>query len=108
MRRARSKRVTGSSVCTTASAVCRPTPGWVRSRTTRGSAAARVASSWLTDRKSTRLNSSHGSISYAVFCLKKKKKQLALDIRKRCGFEADLDDNDCDTLRQDQCSDTIM
>src|SRR5207245_7518250 len=28
----------------------------------------------LRDRKSTRLNSSHGSISYAVFCLKKKKK----------------------------------
>src|SRR5207245_8286194 len=27
----------------------------------------------LQDRKSTRLNSSHGSISYAVFCLKKKK-----------------------------------
>src|SRR5437868_13513391 len=27
----------------------------------------------LTDRKSTRLNSSHVSISYAVFCLKKKK-----------------------------------
>src|SRR5207245_9594264 len=27
----------------------------------------------LADRKSTRLNSSHGSISYAVFCLKKKK-----------------------------------
>src|SRR5207245_6710535 len=27
------------------------------------------------DRKSTRLNSSHGSISYAVFCLKKKTKQ---------------------------------
>src|SRR5207245_5699070 len=27
------------------------------------------------DRKSTRLNSSHGSISYAVFCLKKKKQQ---------------------------------
>src|SRR5690348_18262036 len=27
-----------------------------------------------TDRKSTRLNSSHPSISYAVFCLKKKKK----------------------------------
>src|SRR2546422_8493608 len=32
------------------------------------------------DRKSTRLNSSHGYISYAVFCLKKKKerKQLTL------------------------------
>src|SRR5687768_17850785 len=28
-----------------------------------------------TDRKSTRLNSSHGYISYAVFCLKKKKKR---------------------------------
>src|SRR5256886_5774624 len=29
----------------------------------------------LIDRKSTRLNSSHSQISYAVFCLKKKKKQ---------------------------------
>src|SRR5690625_6414402 len=29
----------------------------------------------LTDRKSTRLNSSHVAISYAVFCLKKKKYQ---------------------------------
>src|SRR5438874_10686341 len=29
----------------------------------------------LTDRKSTRLNSSHVEISYAVFCLKKKKKE---------------------------------
>src|SRR5258708_9534854 len=29
--------------------------------------------SWLGDRKSTRLNSSHQIISYAVFCLKKKK-----------------------------------
>src|SRR2546422_2285999 len=40
------------------------------------------------DRKSTRLNSSHGYISYAVFCLKKKKKtnyatrhRLALHVR---------------------------
>src|SRR3989337_3432734 len=30
------------------------------------------------DRKSTRLNSSHGSISYAVFCLTKKKKTTTL------------------------------
>src|SRR5205809_7644362 len=29
----------------------------------------------MQDRKSTRLNSSHGYISYAVFCLKKKKKK---------------------------------
>src|SRR5256884_1013902 len=33
---------------------------------------------WNEDRKSTRLNSSHGYISYAVFCLKKKKNQHAL------------------------------
>src|SRR5438445_8777834 len=32
----------------------------------------------FTDRKSTRLNSSHANISYAVFCLKKKKKQTKL------------------------------
>src|SRR4051794_41188637 len=30
----------------------------------------------IVDRKSTRLNSSHPSISYAVFCLKKKKKAM--------------------------------
>src|SRR6266481_3278351 len=33
----------------------------------------------LPDRKSTRLNSSHSSISYAVFCLKKKKKHKHKD-----------------------------
>src|SRR3712207_8704213 len=40
-------------------------------------AAWRVGSAGSTtqDRKSTRLNSSHANISYAVFCLKKKKKQ---------------------------------
>src|SRR3712207_6949299 len=32
------------------------------------------------DRKSTRLNSSHANISYAVFCLKKKKPQTYLSI----------------------------
>src|SRR5690242_21023786 len=35
----------------------------------------RVTAGTFEDRKSTRLNSSHMSISYAVFCLKKKKKQ---------------------------------
>src|SRR2546422_4214453 len=34
------------------------------------------AGSGCQDRKSTRLNSSHGYISYAVFCLKKKTKRL--------------------------------
>src|SRR2546429_2908362 len=36
------------------------------------------------DRKSTRLNSSHGYISYAVFCLKKKNK--AAGIGRTCGW----------------------
>src|SRR6266542_5568283 len=35
------------------------------------------------DRKSTRLNSCHGSISYAVFCLKKKKKKNNRTILRR-------------------------
>src|SRR5215475_15573704 len=43
---------------------------WCRRRST---AASRSCSS---DRKSTRLNSSHVKISYAVFCLKKKKKKI--------------------------------
>src|SRR5687768_17973970 len=34
---------------------------------------------WERDRKSTRLNSSHGYISYAVFCLKKKKNKKERD-----------------------------
>src|SRR2546430_5617042 len=33
-----------------------------------------ATAAFFTDRKSTRLNSSHSQISYAVFCLKKKKK----------------------------------
>src|SRR5438128_6018182 len=41
---------------------------WRRSRSVRALCACPRR-----DRKSTRLNSSHGSISYAVFCLKKKK-----------------------------------
>src|SRR5438128_6268850 len=41
------------------------------------------------DRKSTRLNSSHGSISYAVFCLKKKKKHIRLTTRLYLRVAAD-------------------
>src|SRR6266571_484485 len=50
-------------------------PGWppcARGRFARHNAAPSVPR----DRKSTRLNSSHMSISYAVFCLKKKKYHL--------------------------------
>src|SRR2546430_7835709 len=49
------------------------------SATTGGPAARRPCTSSVPlcgrDRKSTRLNSSHSQISYAVFCLKKKKKK---------------------------------
>src|SRR2546426_2171075 len=40
---------------------------------------ARIGTSAARDRKSTRLNSSHLVISYAVFCLKKKKKKHKKD-----------------------------
>src|SRR5579859_8221326 len=46
---------------------CRWLPGLARA------SAPRTAPSALRDRKSTRLNSSHSQISYAVFCLKTKK-----------------------------------
>src|SRR5689334_24688992 len=48
--------------------------GAVGERGPQGRAADRSLAAPLRDRKSTRLNSSHSSISYAVFCLKKKKK----------------------------------
>src|SRR5687768_17920674 len=43
-------------------------------RVTHAFVARRLDLGDVLDRKSTRLNSSHGYISYAVFCLKKKKK----------------------------------
>src|SRR2546430_5364823 len=43
-----------------------------------------ITASLRGDRKSTRLNSSHSQISYAVFCLKKKKNQNSLSsVKKR-------------------------
>src|SRR2546430_8331462 len=50
---------------------CQPTSG-LRTSCTRFSPPAAIASMTWRDRKSTRLNSSHSQISYAVFCLKKK------------------------------------
>src|SRR5258707_6592612 len=47
----------------------------------RGPLRVRVDRFWRRDRKSTRLNSSHANISYAVFCLKKKTKQQQLTSR---------------------------
>src|SRR5258708_24210346 len=44
---------------------------------------ARIFNTYGPDRKSTRLNSSHQIISYAVFCLKKKNVRNASDARRR-------------------------
>src|SRR3989449_6684984 len=46
-------------------------------RTVDASGALRWDRDWI-DRKSTRLNSSHGYISYAVFCLKNKNKSITI------------------------------
>src|SRR3712207_8890978 len=69
----------------------------VRDQARRGDGWVKLVGDWIDrgvgdlapeDRKSTRLNSSHANISYAVFCLKKKKKiaslQLASFISSSC------------------------
>src|SRR5689334_4129681 len=53
---------TPAEACATVLQICR-------------SAGAKIVTKGKSDRKSTRLNSSHSSISYAVFCLKKKTKE---------------------------------
>src|SRR5437764_1807154 len=58
-----------SSRCRPSSCCRSPATGWV-ARSTR-------------DRKSTRLNSSHRCISYAVFCLKKKNKQIQINTTRQ-------------------------
>src|SRR2546422_2131087 len=52
----------------------------------------------IRDRKSTRLNSSHGYISYAVFCLKKKKKKT----KKQKSSSVHMND-DVVRVRSDTC-----
>src|SRR2546430_11151742 len=48
------------------------------------------------DRKSTRLNSSHSQISYAVFCLKKKKKtEITTHMRSMSWISDQLDTSAC-------------
>src|SRR5687768_18229762 len=49
-----------------------PAPDATRARDRHRARARKPATTEARDRKSTRLNSSHGYISYAVFCLKKK------------------------------------
>src|SRR3712207_8071663 len=51
---------------------------WRREFTTIDKVYSKFISWQFRDRKSTRLNSSHANISYAVFCLKKKKKKVVI------------------------------
>src|SRR5687768_18076306 len=62
----------------------------VRRRALHGSPTRNGASALKKDRKSTRLNSSHGYISYAVFCLKKKKKKKTIKRLKNKNCTCDL------------------
>src|SRR5258707_3385923 len=67
---------------------------WASGRWPLAATASRLSNhSSATDRKSTRLNSSHANISYAVFCLKKKK--------KKCNkfYVCQYDDHPAETLR---------
>src|SRR3712207_7912470 len=54
--------------------------GELAGRTVRAHALTHAHSDHAGDRKSTRLNSSHANISYAVFCLKKKKQPSQLSL----------------------------
>src|SRR2546427_3932584 len=65
-----------------------PAQRLARQRRGRGQAHAAGGLGHAQDRKSTRLNSSHSQISYAVFCLKKKKrKKTSVSILRRHSAE---------------------
>src|SRR2546430_6074201 len=59
----------------------RPAEGGPCLSSARASWPGATRSAFVSDRKSTRLNSSHSQISYAVFCLKKKKKRLTVSVQ---------------------------
>src|SRR5207253_10560286 len=54
---------------------------WTRSRPATSCSSVGRRGTGCGDRKSTRLNSSHVAISYAVFCLKKKKRETLLSVK---------------------------
>src|SRR5207244_12759050 len=59
------------------------TPAPVKTSNRLAPAIAALSAPRTADRKSTRLNSSHQIISYAVFCLKKKKKKIKENTEKK-------------------------
>src|SRR2546427_3260443 len=66
----------------------------------RGAGFMNFAPRVMIDRKSTRLNSSHSQISYAVFCLKKKKKRMR-EIKFRIKIEQEDRRSDTSVLSSD-------
>src|SRR3712207_7139550 len=74
-RSARAGRQGGWTVVSTPEQVSEPTTTYEQAREELAEVVRRLEAGGLTleDRKSTRLNSSHANISYAVFCLKKKR-----------------------------------
>src|SRR2546430_6057875 len=74
----------------------------VRARREREQRGAVTQAPTPSDRKSTRLNSSHSQISYAVFCLKKKKK-----IRKKPLMMMNAIETPCRTMRRADRSDEM-
>src|SRR5258707_2895733 len=80
-----------------------------------GGALSNSARTLSLDRKSTRLNSSHANISYAVFCLKKKTRRLAprlVAVRDLdYGASASTTGSRCSrlvrTVNEDTCADTL-
>src|SRR2546429_4132992 len=69
-----------------------------------GRGAANGMTANVRDRKSTRLNSSHGYISYAVFCLKKKHQTYAIDCIDRLRQESSRPFGDLPSLAPSQTS----
>src|SRR3712207_8531276 len=64
------------------SSPCSPQLPWAASLPVGDDPSSKTPLTWTRlrgDRKSTRLNSSHANISYAVFCLKKKKKKITYE-----------------------------
>src|SRR3989475_7489429 len=64
----------------------------------------RPSSMACSDRKSTRLNSSHSQISYAVFCLKKKKNTSELESQSNlvCRLLLEKKKEDNETVREEK------
>src|SRR2546427_7073257 len=67
-------------------------------RTTVGQVEGRQPALDHQDRKSTRLNSSHSQISYAVFCLKKKKRKKLIGKKTGKQHTASVGRDACDDL----------